>query len=135
MYKKSQARAPSTEWHTKCRPSYTRPTDQYLIMIRAEGDPERRPRPVGGQVDRTPHHTFSKMQIPELKAVLYTHLYDGIPRTLNRIGVELWDKTADITSGSRVEEALWELCMEGLVEFSAETPILFHALGQLDLPL
>lgn len=123
------------EWHTRCRPAYTRPTDQYIIMIRASDDPDRRPRPVGGQEDRTPHHTFARMEVPELKKVLYAHLHDGVPRTLNRMGVELWDKTGDIIGGTKVEAALWELCLEGNVAFSLETPILFRALGQLDLPL
>lgn len=75
------------------------------------------------------------MEVPELKKVLYAHLHDGVPRTLNRMGVELWDKTGDIIGGTKVEAALWELCLEGNVAFSLETPILFRALGQLDLPL
>lgn len=104
-------------------------------MIRAEGDPERRPRPEGGQEDRFPHHTFANMEVSELKKVIAVHLHDGIPRTLNRIGVELWDKTGDITGGTKVEEALWELCLQGALQFSTEAPILFRACGQLDLPL
>jgi len=46
-------------------------------------------------------------------------------KTLNRIGVELWDKTADILFCSQVEEVMWELVEEGILAFTMEAPVLF----------
>lgn len=114
----------TVEWFTKCRPVVTE-TNKYTIMIRHPNDPERRPRPVGGQEDKTPHLTFRRMTEAQVARALLRHLADGVPRTLNRIGVELWDKTGDIVGGTIVEDVLWTLCEDGSVAFTMKAPILF----------
>lgn len=112
------------EWFTKCRPVITE-TNKYTIMHRHPDDPERRPRPKGGQKDKTPHLTFRKMSESQVAKALLRHLADGVPRTLNRIGVEIWDKTADILMGTIVEDVLWALCEDGSLAFTMKAPILF----------
>lgn len=124
-----------TRWFTRCRPDYDAdPMSKYTIMIMAPEDPERRPRPPGGQEDRAPHLTFAKMNVAELRRAIWEHLADWEPRTLNRIGVELWDKTGSIIGGTNVEVALWDLVLAGRVEFTTVAPIYFRRCGQLDLP-
>jgi len=117
------------EWNTGQRP-YLGKIYKYLIMIRAPDDPERR---LKKQVDVFPHHTLAKMKFEDIRDLILFHLMDGQPRTLNRIGVELWDKTSDITGMTQVEEALWCLVESRKLEHTMATPILFRALGQLRL--
>jgi len=113
-------------WVTGCRPDYSaQPMAQYTIMIRADDDPERKPRPKGGQKDRRPHLTIAKWSIEDIKAKLLEHLSDGEPRTFNRIGIELWDKGGDLLAGTKVEEALWELVEEYEVGCTVRAPIRF----------
>lgn len=95
-------------------------------MVRSPDDPDRRPRPVGGQEDKTPHLTFRKMQPHDVVDVIMELLDDGKPRTLNAISVSIWDKTADITSGTIVEEMLWRLVEDRRIEFTMEAPVLFR---------
>lgn len=128
------------EWWTRCRPNYdAHPMAKYTIMIRGPDDPERMPReahPNGRQPDMAPHRTIAKMDILRLKRIILNHLSDGEPRTFNRIGVELWDKTADLLGGTKIETALWDLCVEGSVAFTDHAPILFRWIepsGQLNL--
>jgi hypothetical protein len=47
-------------------------------------------------------------------------------KTLNRIGIELWDKPASILFGGQVEDIVWELVAEGILEFTMEAPVLFR---------
>lgn len=117
----------SGEWTTGEAPCYSKqPMAKYTIMIRAPNDPERKPRPVGGQADRTPHMTLSKWDVKTIKKEIMKLMRDGKERTLNAIGVELWDKTADITSGTPVEDALWDLVLERKLEWWTYAPILFR---------
>lgn len=98
----------------------------YTALIRAPDDPERKPRPLGGQLDRTPHHTFARRLIPDIKEEILAHMQDGCARTMNCIGVELWDKTADIMSQTNAERAIWQAVEEGTLEFTMEAPVLFR---------
>jgi len=66
------------------------------------------------------------MDIEEIKSTVRSHMADGAARTLNRIGTELWDKTADITFGTKLEEALWLLVEARELEHTMEAPVLFR---------
>jgi hypothetical protein len=99
---------------------------QYLHLIRGPDDPERSPRPPGGLSDRSPHLSLAKTKREDWRRVILEHLSDGIPRRLNRIGVELLDHTADILFGSQVDEALWSLVADRLVEHTLQAPISFR---------
>lgn len=118
-----------TDWFTKMRPDYSaHPMAKYIIMIKGPDDPARRPRPVGGQEDRFPHHTLNKMTESQIAKALIDLLSDGVARTLNRMGVELWDKEGSIVGGTKVEEVLWTLVESGTLAFTKKTPILFRAM-------
>ncbi len=108
---------------------------KYLHLIRAPGDPERRPRPKGGVADRAPHRTLGRTSAAQWEPVLLEALADCVPRTFNRLGVELFDLTADVIFGTPVDRALWGLVTRGLVEHTMELPVLFRRrAGVLSLP-
>lgn len=98
---------------------------RYTEMIRGDGDPERMPRPKGGQKDKAPHRTLSKSTAKDWTPSIRKLLSDGKPRTLNAIGTTLIDKTADITSGTPFAQALWQLVQNGELAFGEPAPILF----------
>jgi hypothetical protein len=104
----------------------------YTTLIRGDDDPERKPRPPGGQLDKTPHHSIARRLILDIKEEILAHMQDGIPRTMNRIGVELWDKTADILFQTNVERAMWQLVEDEALAFTMEAPVLFRVLGEDD---
>jgi hypothetical protein len=98
----------------------------YLHLIRSADDPQRRPRPPGGQKDRQPHLTIDKTSPATWAARLQELLGDGMPRTFNRIGVELLDKTADVIFGTSLDDALWALVDQGVIEHTWVAPVLFR---------
>lgn len=105
-------------------------TARYVICIRSPKDPKRKPRPKGGQADRTPHNTIGTWDIDDIADTIMDLLGDGKARTLNAIGIELWDKTADILSETKVEEALWQLVEAEFLWFTPRAPVFFKC----DLP-
>jgi len=119
---------PDMEWSTGQRLD-TSGAAVYVIMIRAPGDPDRKPRsagPGGRQADRTPHQTIKKRDVADIRSEISAHMADGKPRTFNAIGVELWDKTADIVGGTKAEDALWQLVEAGELEHTLKAPIRFR---------
>lgn len=113
-------------WHTKWRPSYAEdPMSQYTIMIRGENDPKRRQR--GREAgDVTPHRTLAKGKVEDFERAIAELLADGRERTFNAISIEVLDKPADVTSGSKFEDAIWNLVLRREVEFTTVAPILFR---------
>ena len=99
---------------------------KYLHLVRAPGDPERRPRPAGGLAERAPHRKLGRTPAAQWEPVLLAGLADGVPRTFNRLGVELFDLTADVICTTPVDTALWNLVNRGLVEHTMELPIFFR---------
>lgn len=98
----------------------------YVHLIRAPDDPERRPRPAGGLAERAPHRRLAKTPAAQWEPVLLAALEDGVPRTFNRLGVELFDLTADVLCTTPVDTALWSLVAQGLLEHTLRAPILFR---------
>lgn len=104
---------------------------RYIHLIRSYRDPERTSREQRkGQV--TAWRTLMKRPVPELKAEILELLKDGKPRTFNAIGVELWDKTADILFENAPDFALWQLVDEGKLEHTLEAPIYFRLTTKQD---
>lgn len=97
----------------------------YTEMIWSSDDPERAPRPKGGQADKAPHITLRKTTAEQWAPKILRLLSDGKPRTLNAIGITLIDKTADITSQTPFAAGLWLLVQQGKVAFGDPAPILF----------
>jgi hypothetical protein len=100
----------------------------YVVIIRAAGDPERKPRD-GSDRGSAWRRALVKMPVERLADEIAAHLADGVPRTMNRIGVEMMDKTADCTFGTPFEEALWALVERGTHEHTLDAPILFRAVA------
>jgi len=99
---------------------------QYVHLVRGPDDPERSPRPVGGQADRAPHRTISARPVAACCEDILRLLSDGRARTFNAIGVELLDLTSVILFESPYEEALWELVGRQELEHTLDVPILFR---------
>lgn len=105
---------------------------KYIVICRAPGDPERRDRALslGGKTDAftkiSELKALRKASVEEWRERIVAHLQDGTPRTFNRIGVELCDRTADMLLGSNAEKALWSTVEAGLVEHTMESPVLFR---------
>ena len=102
----------------------------YLHLIRGMGDPER------GDIRKLPTELrdrgaewlrkLLKSSAESWQEPILLLLADNVPRTFNRIGVELLDKTADVLFESPPDEALWMLVAERRVEHTISTPTLFR---------
>lgn len=101
----------------------------YVVLIRDKNDPEREPRP--GLLKDPGHATrwkqMDKSSPGEWRRVIVNLLADGIPRTFNRVMVELIGMTADTAAGKNPEKGLWLGVEHGDLEYTSEAPILFRA--------
>lgn len=66
------------------------------------------------------------MTSEELQTAIVDHLWDEVPRTFNRICVELWDKNASTLFSTKADKALWALVEEGVIEHTLEQPVYFR---------
>jgi hypothetical protein len=100
----------------------------YAHLVRRLDDPERRPRPPGGVADKMPHRTLAKTTTAaDWQPKIASLMADGLPRTFNRIGVELLDLTADVLFKGPVDQALWLLVEAEALEHTLSVPVLFRA--------
>lgn len=102
---------------------------QYTVLIRAPWDPERRPREVrqaemGKEAAAVAWQAWRKAPPEEWRARIVAHLADGVPRTFNRIAVELVDASADVV-GDTAEAGLWLAVERGEIWWTNEAPIHF----------
>jgi len=102
-------------------------TSNYIVLIRAPGDPDRTPRGARNRDRVGWQHDLGKTTVKEWKEIILQHLSDGVARTFNRIGVELLDKTADTLLGLNPERALWSLVEDGRVAHTLRAPIYFRS--------
>ena len=104
---------------------------QYIVLIRGPGDPERRSREDRRRADAagatTSWRKLVKLSASEWAARIVAHLGDGVPRTFNRIMVELADVTADVVAGKSPEKGLWLAVKDGLIAWTAAAPVYFIA--------
>lgn len=104
---------------------------RYTEIIRHSKDPERTPR--GARpTDVSRWRRELKGHPSKWGPKLLEHMRDGVPRTLNRLALELVDFTADIVLGTALNEALWALVEVGAVEFTPQAPIFFRYRGEPD---
>lgn len=114
----------ATSWDT----GYVVPEDRrngYTHLIRSPDDPKRSPRPKGGWKDRAPHLTLRKAN----RLVLGLRLLEVLGEqelTLNSIAVLGWDLTADVVFTTPINDILWDLVEQGVLEHSMKAPILFR---------
>lgn len=99
---------------------------QFTHVIRSPTDPGRSARDGKRRADIAPHRTLNKLPKQEVRSKILNHLLDGTERTFNRIGVELWDLTADVLFTTQVNDVLWELVADGLIEHTLKAPVLFR---------
>ncbi len=72
-----------------------------------------------------PHNKINRMGLEELRSVVWACLtqHSGTSMTFNELSVRLFDLTADVTSGTSLEDALWSLVGDGCVALTYEAPI------------
>lgn len=98
----------------------------YVVLIRAPEDPERGGRNLGPERDDVaPHLTQRKTPADEWSPRILESLADGVPRTFNRICVEMLNQTADVACDGPLEEALWMLVGTGRLAHTMQAPIYF----------
>ncbi len=102
----------------------------FVHLIRHPDDPRRSPRPPGGHDERAPHRVLDAMQPEKLERQILDLLADGVPRTFNRMAVELWDVTADVVFETAADRALWRL-IGPVLEHSLEAPVFFRVRPEL----
>lgn len=119
---------PETEWTSG-------PVDRsgmfvYLHIVRGSDDPARRQRATeradAGGDSQVWRKLFRKATTEQWRKAICDHLADGVPRTFNRIMVELADMTADVAFDKAPDRALWELVEAGTLEHTLEAPIYFR---------
>ena len=101
----------------------------YIAIIRGPDDPKRSPGPAEGAArrkDSAPHLTLKKTSAEAWAKQIAGHMNDGVPRTLNRIGVEMIDKDSSIVFKSPFEDAVWLLVERGVLEYTNEAPVYFR---------
>lgn len=103
----------------------------YLHLVRAPDDPERSSREArqakhGKAGAALQWRDLKKASPDSWRARILEHLADGVPRTFNRITVELVDQTADVATTGPADPAIWSLVTDGLVEHTLTTPVYFR---------
>ena len=94
------------------------------VLVRSPDDPEKPPRIKGA--DPGAWRKKVKSGSPEEWARrILEHLSDGVPRTFNRIMVELAGITADVAFQHPPEQGLWLAVERGYLGWTREAPILF----------
>jgi len=87
------------------------------LMLRGPGDPENPDRKK--KMKRwgvSPHLKIKKMSSAALGKAILADLEKIEPATLHAISMETFGLASDVTSGSNISEALWDLVEAGLVE-------------------
>jgi hypothetical protein len=105
----------------------------YVHLIRAEDDP-----------DETMARGAGKREVgwwkrigtdEEWAAKIAAHMEDGVPRTANRIAVELTGTTIDIFFGKAPDAGLWLAVERGELAWTATAPIRFvHRRALVEVP-
>jgi hypothetical protein len=95
--------------------------ETFVHIIRADDDPERGPR--NGQTLRW--RRIDDHPPAAWRDRIVQHLSDGVPRTFNRIMVELADFTADVALGTHADAGLWLEVDQKRLALTLEAPILF----------
>lgn len=103
---------------------------QFMIMIRAPGDPERRTREdrhkaMGVTAAASEWKKLRRATVATWCERFRELLADDVPRTLNAMAVVLVDQTADIVGDSAIA-ALWALKADGVVEHTVDAPVLWR---------
>jgi hypothetical protein len=116
----------SGEWVTGQLPDRSG-VQAYTVLIRAPGDPERTPRESGPRDMKADwRRTLMKQPVEEIEAAIIEHSRDGAARTLNRLSVEMIDKTADVIHDTPFEWAVWSLVSKRVLEFTMAAPVHFR---------
>jgi len=106
---------------------FNRGMAQYTHLIRASDDPKPRPR-----AERKGHQMswlkdMNPNTLGQWTRAIYGLLADGVPRTFNRIVLELTGNlhTADVAFKKAPDQALWNLVARRKISHTLEAPILF----------
>ena len=100
----------------------------YVHLVRGPADPERSPR----EARRGQSLRWKRLDdaFPaEWADAIVAHLADGVPRTFNRVMVELFDTTADVAFESHADAGLWRAVEDGRLEYTPSAPVYFRVVS------
>lgn len=99
----------------------------YTHLIRSDDDPERSPRKgrKHPDYDPAPHRTLKRSTRAQVRERLLEVLGEA-ELTFNTIAVRGWDLTADVVFSTQVNDVLWDLVEEDVLEHTMKAPILFR---------
>lgn len=97
----------------------------HTVLIRAEDDPDETIER-GAGADSAAWKDVRKVSADEWLTRIAMTLADGVPRTFNRLAVELTGRTADVFLGEPIEDALWLGVESGVLEYCPVAPIRFR---------
>lgn len=97
----------------------------YAHLVRATDDPEERKKR-GAEGSSVDWKKLAKVPVAEWRQRLLEHMRDGVPRTFNRLCVELTGHTADVCFQEGPDTALWGLADDGLAEHTVDVPVMFR---------
>tara|TARA_R110002073_G_scaffold322027_3_gene498463 strand:- start:3298 stop:3723 length:426 start_codon:yes stop_codon:yes gene_type:complete len=104
----------------------------FVHIIRSPRDPERLSRSERKGSETTWKADLRASSKGAWLERIGAHLADGVPRTFNRIVLEVsgYQYTADVAFKTAADEALWELVAAEQMEHTLAAPILFRATQQ-----
>lgn len=134
---------PPPEWVTEVVPKYvTHDLDtltaeeqmtKYLIVIRGPNDPtcsqERRRQknePQAARGEMRPMRLIRARPREQWRQDIRKLLDDGVARTFNHICIELIDHDSATCFQEFPEQALWDLVLGGVVEYTPRAPVYFR---------
>lgn len=108
---------------------------RYVHLIRSGGDPDtERHRIRHGLRNYRERDVYAIECTSEIEWAgrILDLLADGVPRTFNRIAVELADVGSATAFGTNIDQALWALVDCGTIQHTYAAPIFFTRAGELD---
>jgi hypothetical protein len=97
---------------------------RYVVLIRSPDDPERASRAKNADPNEW-RWKVNAGTTEEWARRIIQHLADGVPRTFNRIMVEIAGITADIAFQKAPEHGLWLAVERGYLGWTDKAPIFF----------
>jgi hypothetical protein len=94
-------------------------------LERASGDPSRSKKSKVDLSEKIRQRLLDSRSVEQWSEIIYDHLLDGLPRTFNRLMVELCDLNSETCYQTNPDAALWSLLERGKLLRTTEAPLYF----------
>lgn len=98
----------------------------FTHLIWGPDDPERSPREARKGASLR-WKTMNDATPAQWADAIVAHLEDGVPRTFNRLMVELFDVTSTVAFDENPDAGLWLAVEAGRLEYTPTAPVYFRA--------